>query len=92
MNTTDSKRLPYTRVAAALLALLIATILSDGVDLGGLAWAVALGIASAKALLIATYFMHLRHASPASRLFAGAGLFWLAILGGLTLADVLGRS
>ena len=82
----------YRRITYALFLLLAATLLAARVDLGRFALLVALGIAAAKALLVAVYFMHLRDAPPAMRLFAGAALFWLLILFGLTGADYLTRS
>ena len=47
----------------------------------------ALAIASTKAVLVALFFMHLRHAERLVWIFAGVGLLWLFILLGLTLAD-----
>ena len=81
----------YRKVAIALFALMAATILVAQLHLGSLSLVFALAIAGAKALLVALFFMHLRHGSPVSRLFAGAGLFWLAILLGFTLGDFVSR-
>ena len=62
------------------------------VDLGGDTNAVvALLIAAGKALLVILYFMHLRYSRPLSWIFAGAGFFWLAIMLGLTMSDILTR-
>ena len=52
---------------------------------------VGLAIASTKATLVALFFMHLIHDSRLNRVAAAAGLFWLAILMGLTLTDFLTR-
>jgi cytochrome c oxidase subunit IV len=83
----------YSLVFAALLVL---TALTTGVafmDLGGnFNGVVALAIAAGKAVLVALYFMHLRHGSRLSWIFAGAGFFWLIILVTLTLSDALTRS
>ena len=47
---------------------------------------------AAKTALIALYFMRLRYQPGLVRLFAGAGLFWLAILMVLSLADFFTRA
>jgi cytochrome c oxidase subunit 4 len=52
----------------------------------------ALAIAALKTLLIMMVFMHLYYSAKLSRLAACAGLFWLAILIGLSLTDYLSRA
>jgi cytochrome c oxidase subunit 4 len=79
-------------VAAALLGLLAATSILYTLNLGALGTALGLIIASLKALLIALIFMELLRSKPLTALFAAAGLYWLAILITLTLADILARS
>lgn len=82
----------YLAVFAALLALTALTTAIAFVDLGGVGnVAVALSIAIVKAALVALYFMHLRHSSPLTVIFAGAGLFWLGLLIVLTLSDYISR-
>jgi cytochrome c oxidase subunit IV len=82
----------YAAVFAALLVLTLTTTGVAFVDLGGQMNAVAaLLIAAGKALLVVLYFMHLRYSRPLSWVFAGAGLFWLAIMLALTLSDILTR-
>jgi cytochrome c oxidase subunit 4 len=82
----------YLAVFAALLALTALTTAIAFVDLGGFGnVAVALSIAIVKAALVALYFMHLRHSSPLTVIFAGAGLFWLGLLIVLTLSDYISR-
>jgi cytochrome c oxidase subunit 4 len=83
----------YGFVFAALLVLTGLTTGAAFVDLGGnFNGVVALAIAAGKAILVALYFMHLRHGSRLSWIFAGAGFFWLVILITLTLSDALTRS
>ena len=84
-------RTPYL-VGAALLGLLGLTAGATFVPLGPAALAVALGIASLKAALVAVYFMDLRHSPASARLFAAAGVFWLSLLIGGVLIDALTRS
>jgi cytochrome c oxidase subunit 4 len=52
---------------------------------------VALAIAVSKASLVVLFFMHVRYSSHLIRVAVVAGLFWLAILIGLTLSDVFTR-
>jgi cytochrome c oxidase subunit 4 len=91
--TADSR--PLRRIIlvyAALLALLSLTATATLLPAGPWSTPIALGIATAKVMLISIYFMRLREQSGLIRLFAVAGLFWLAILMGLTLADFFTRN
>lgn len=78
-------------IFGALLALLVLTIVAARFDLGAFNMAIALTIASAKALLIILYFMHVRYSSKLAWLFAGAGFFWLGIMIVLMFADYASR-
>jgi cytochrome c oxidase subunit 4 len=81
----------YLFVWAALLALLALTVASSFVRLGGGNAVINLFVAGAKALLVATFFMHLRDRPALVRLAAGVGVVWLMILVGLSLSDFLTR-
>ncbi len=86
----------YVRVFAALLVLTALTVAASFFDLGGgrlhyVNAVVALTIAVSKASLVVLYFMHVRWSSRMIWVFVGAGAFWLLILIGLTLSDVLTR-
>jgi cytochrome c oxidase subunit 4 len=81
----------FILVDVVLLGLLAATYGVSFLHLGILNPILNLSIAVAKAGLVAWFFMHLRAASPAARLFAGAALFWLVILFALGLSDWLAR-
>jgi len=81
-------------------ALLVLTLLTTGIAFYDLGWnfgsidlntIAALTIAVTKATLVVLYFMHVRYSSRMIWVFVGAGVFWLAILIGLTLSDVLTR-
>ena len=77
-----------------LLALLILTGLTTAVayvDLGPFSVVVALSIAVIKMLLVALFFMHLRHSNQLTKLVVFRGLMWLAILLALTLSDFVTR-
>jgi cytochrome c oxidase subunit 4 len=77
-----------------LLALLVATAVTTAVarvDLGGFSIVVALGIASVKMVLVALFFMHIRHSTKLTRLVVLGGLLWLGILLLLTMTDFATR-
>ena len=81
----------YTIVFLALIALTITTVAVSKLELGEYNFIAAMTIAVIKALLVATFFMDLRRSSSMTKLFAGAGLFWLAILLVFVLSDYLSR-
>ena len=81
----------YAMVFVALLALTAITTAAAFVDLGPLSNVVAMGIASLKATLVILFFMHVRYSTKLTSLVVVAGLFWLAILFALTLADYFTR-
>ncbi len=81
----------YVAVFAALVFLTLVTVGVSYVDLGPLSVVVALTIAFTKALLVVLFFMHLRESSGLIWVVAGGGFFWLAILIGLTMSDVMTR-
>jgi cytochrome c oxidase subunit IV len=67
-------------------------LLAAHVNLGEANLLIAITIAVIKAVLIILFFMHLRWSTLLVRGFAGAALFWLAILFILTLSDYFSRS
>src|ERR1044071_1220768 len=76
------------------LGLIVATILTTAVafvDLGPFSVVVALLIAVCKMLLVALFFMHVRHSSHLTRLVMLGALLWLAILIFFTLSDFATR-
>src|SRR5689334_14124435 len=79
----------YLWVFLALMVLLVITLAAAMVNLGEWNLVIAVTIAVAKALLVVLFFMHLRWSSYLVRIFAGAALFWLAILFVLSLQDFL---
>ena len=82
----------YTLVFAALLALTAITTAVAYVDLGHFSVVVALAIAVVKMLLVALFFMHLRHSTTLTRIVVIGGLLWLAILIGLSMCDFISRN
>jgi cytochrome c oxidase subunit 4 len=75
----------------ALLSLLALTVMVAYWPLGTFNTVVALTIATVKALIVAAVFMELRDGRGLLIPFAGAGLFWLAILLWLAFADYTTR-
>ena len=81
----------YVFVLIALLCATVATTLVAYVDLGPFSVVAALTIACVKMLLVALFFMHLRHSTTLTRIVVIGGLLWLAILIGLSMADFVSR-
>jgi len=81
----------YWLTGGALLILLVLSILTALVNLGEASTIVALVIAAIKVSIVAALFMHLKLSSTLTKVFAGAGLFWLLILIGLTFNDYFTR-
>jgi cytochrome c oxidase subunit 4 len=79
-------------VFGALMLLTGLTIAVAYQDLGNYSAVAALAIAATKATLVVLYFMHLRYSSKLIALYASSGLFFLAILLGITLGEVAGRA
>ena len=81
----------YATVWVVLLFLTALTTAVAHVDLGAFSVVVALTIAVIKMLLVALFFMHVRHSNQLTKLVVLGGLLWLAILIVFTLADVFTR-
>jgi cytochrome c oxidase subunit 4 len=81
----------YALVFLALLTLTLVTTLVAYVDLGPFSVVVALAIAVSKMLLVALFFMHVRHSTRLTKLVVLGGLLWLVILIALTMADIITR-
>lgn len=81
----------YILVFLGLIVLTVVTTAVAFVDLGSFSVVAALGIASCKMMLVALYFMHLRHSTRLTRLVVSGGLVWLAILLIFALADFTTR-
>jgi cytochrome c oxidase subunit IV len=81
----------YAAVWIVLLILTGVTTAVAFVDLGPFSVVVALTIAVVKMLLVALFFMHIRHSTHLTRLVVAGGLIWLMILLLLTLSDFMTR-
>ena len=81
----------YAVICASLLVLTFLTYRIALVNLGPLNVVVAIVIACVKATLVVLFFMHAAYAPRRTRLVIMAGIFWMLLLLGLTLADYLTR-
>lgn len=81
----------YALVFAGLIGATVATTAVAFVDLGAFSVVAALTIAVCKMLLVALFFMHVRHSDKLTRLVLVGGLLWLGILIFLTLSDFVTR-
>ena len=81
----------YVLVFLGLICLTVVTTAVAFVDLGPFSVVAALVIAVCKMLLVALFFMHVRHSTKLTRLVMVGGLLWLALLLLLTLGDVMSR-
>ncbi len=81
----------YALVFAGLIAATVATTAVAFVDLGAFSVVAALTIAVCKMLLVALFFMHVRHSDKLTRLVLLGGLLWLGILIFMTLSDFVTR-
>lgn len=85
-------RSTYFAVFGVLLLLLAVTVGIAQIHLGWFNLPAAIVIATAKAALIAWYFMELRFAAISVRVYAFAAVSWLVIMFVLTASDYLTRS
>ena len=92
MNHPIVTKKTYFLIFYILLGCTLLTVGISYLNLGPLSAVVAIGIAVFKASLVALYFMHLRYSSRIIWVFAGAGIFWLAILFALAFSDYLART
>ena len=86
-----SPKSTYYAIFAALMVGTAITVAVAFVNLGSFNFPVAIGIAITKATLVILFFMHAKYSSRLTKLFVGTAFFFLAILLGLTMTDVLSR-
>ncbi len=82
----------YFTIFAALIVLTGLTVWASFQHLGIWNTPVALGIAVAKATLVALFFMHLRYSPKLTSLVIASSLLWLVILFAITMSDYVSRS
>ncbi len=83
----------YVFTFIATIIILSTTVAVSFIDIGR-HWnnAIALILPCIKAVLILSFFMHVRYQPWVVRFFAGAGFLWLAIMLTLTMADYVTRN
>jgi cytochrome c oxidase subunit IV len=81
----------YVTIFTILLVFTFTTVVVAEIELGPWNVVVALAIAIIKATLVILYFMHVKDSSSLTKLIVVAGIFWMAILFGLTFNDYLSR-
>jgi cytochrome c oxidase subunit 4 len=86
----ESKK-TYGYIFAALIALTFVTTEVAYLDLGPFSVLVAMTIAVGKMLLVALFFMHLRHGTSLIKVVTAAGLLWLVLLLALAMSDYATR-
>jgi cytochrome c oxidase subunit IV len=81
----------YLTIFGALMILTAVTVGAAYVDLGLFNFSVAMAIAGFKASLVVWFFMHVKYQSHLTKLTVATGLFFLAILLGMSLIDYVSR-
>jgi len=81
----------FALVFFALIALTITTVGVSRIELGEYNFICAMTIAVIKGSLVVWFFMDVRRSSSLTKLFVGAGFFWMAILLVFILSDYLSR-
>jgi cytochrome c oxidase subunit 4 len=81
----------YFNVLAALLVLTVVTLAAAQVDFGRLNTIIALGIASVKAFLVLSYFMHLKYDDKTYWVAFGTAIFFLLVLYFFSELDIMTR-
>ncbi len=91
MHSIPSVR-TYVIIWAILTVMTFVTYLVAQIELGAWNIVVALLIAFFKMMLVILFFMNVKAESPLTKLFAGAGFFWLILLLGQFFIDYLSRN
>lgn len=81
----------YLTIFFALMILTAVTVAAAYLNLGPFNFGVAMAIAAFKASLVVWYFMHVKWQSSLTKLTLATGLFFLAILLGMSLIDYVSK-
>lgn len=88
----EATKRTYYIIFAILMALLVVTVGAAFIPWGSrIGIVIAMAVAITKAVLVVMYFMHVKGSSGLTKVFVVAGLAWLAILMGITLAEYHSR-
>jgi len=91
MHPVSSVR-TYVLVWLTLTIMTFVTFFVAQIDLGGWNIVVALLIAFFKMMLVILIFMNVKAESPLTKLFVGAGFFWMVLLLGQVAIDYISRN
>ena len=81
----------YFNVILILLGLTVVTVLASLVDFGPFNFIIAMSIATAKAVLVLMYFMHLKYDDKTYWVIFLSGVFFLIIIFLFSLFDIVTR-
>jgi len=82
----------YFKILIALMVLMFLTIAAAELDIGLMAdFVIAMLIATAKMLLVMSFFMHLKWSSSLVKIAGGIGFLFFIILIAFTFGDYIGR-
>ena len=81
----------YFNVILILLGLTVVTVLASLVDFGPFNFIIAMGIATAKAVLVLMYFMHLKYDDKTYWVIFLSGVFFLIIIFLFSMFDIVTR-
>ncbi len=87
-----SPALFYWGIFAALIALTVTTVAVSYVDFGAANTVIAVLVATIKAVLVATFFMHLSHDSAFNSFILGMAFLFLGVFAILTYEDTSTRN
>ena len=90
MHSIPSVR-TYVTIWAILTTMTFVTYYVAQIELGAWNIVVALLIAFFKMMLVILFFMNVKAESPLTKLFAGAGFFWMILLLGQFFIDYVSR-
>ena len=91
MHSIPSVR-TYVTIWAILTIMTFVTFYVAQIELGAWNIVIALLIAFFKMMLVVLFFMNVKAESPLTKLYAGAGFFWLILLLGQTMIDYISRN
>ena len=91
MHSIPSVR-TYVTIWAILTVMTFVTFYVAQIELGAWNIVIALLIAFFKMMLVVLFFMNVKAESPLTKLFAGAGFFWMVLLLGQTMLDYISRN
>ena len=91
MHSIPSVR-TYVTVWAILTIMTFVTFYVAQIELGAWNIVIALLIAFFKMMLVVLFFMNVKAESPLTKLYAGAGFFWMILLLGQTMLDYISRT